>query len=79
MATKPIKIDIGHQEFDCEVGYYIVPGSDSSDDKQEDAPEIVVITSLYVLIEYPHATDKRDIGFLIEDLKEFIIEKVKVK
>ena len=47
MANKPIKIDIGHQEFDCEVGYYIVP-----------------ITSLYVLIE---------------DLKEFIIEKVKVK
>lgn len=80
MTTKKITLDIEQQEYDVEIKYYVVPGSDNSsdhpDDRAEDEPELIVVTGLYILVESPITTTKYDIGYLIEDLEPMLVEKI---
>lgn len=81
MSAEIIKLDIEGQEFECEVEFEFTPGEPAvktghPDDRQPGTPDEWEILGLAILIECPHMTDKNDIGFLIEDLFEIIVEKL---
>lgn len=81
MNTEKINLDIEGKEFECEVEFDYTAGRPAvlfalPENCSPEEPEEWEITGLTILIEYPHITDKHDIGFIIEDLAEVIVEKL---
>ncbi len=81
MNTEKINLEIEGKEFECEVQFDFTPGEPAITSAppefcDQGSPDEWEISGLTILIEYPHVTDKHDIGFLIEDLAEIIIEKL---
>ena len=81
MNTEIINLEIEGKEFECEVEFDYTPGREAvvfgtPDNWAPAEAEEWEISGLTILIEYPHITDKHDIGFLIEDLAEVIVEKL---
>lgn len=81
MTTEKINLEIEGQEFECEVEFCFTPGEPAithllPEDCDPGSPDEWEISGPTILIEYPHVTDKHDIGFLIEDLGGVIVEKL---